>query len=292
MNAPFPVDYGQYFPSGGLLTLARHGMYEMSQTYEVLRDVLGYRAHYVNFGYWPEGDATVEPGRELALRLATALRLPSQAHVLDAGCGLGQAAVDLCDAHDMARIVAVNPCEPQMRFATDLVQRHGCTDRIELVVDDACRLIRELPDASMHGAMMLECLSYFPDPAGFLKELNGRVLAPGGRVVFCVVTSERPQSRWSRRMVGFVSNAKSRPGTYFEGLLEEAGFAEIEREDITEQVIPPVCARARRRLDEAPERATDHHWAAEMVIRRMVTEAERSAAAGFMRYELLSATRG
>ena len=65
-----------FVPSSLVGFLVRRHPYDFVETYVTLRRVYGYQAYYVNLGYWPEGAETVEPGRQLTLRVAEARLLP------------------------------------------------------------------------------------------------------------------------------------------------------------------------------------------------------------------------
>ena len=65
-----------YFVDGSVWQLFRGANpYTFIDTYEVLRRVFGYELNYVNYGYWPEGIGTEEPGRRLTFQLADSLGL-------------------------------------------------------------------------------------------------------------------------------------------------------------------------------------------------------------------------
>ena len=87
-------DYAKHFDTGGVWRVWREGMYGIRDTYQILRWLGGYDAHYVNVGWWPDGLETKEPGRRLALLHGETLGLKPGDKLLDCGCGLGQGAID------------------------------------------------------------------------------------------------------------------------------------------------------------------------------------------------------
>src|SRR5688572_25436133 len=88
-SAPPPPTYDEHFERGTLWQQIRsRNPYTFSQTYHLLREALGYHAHYVNYGYWTEGAATPEPGRKLALLVAERLGLRPGQRLIEAGSGL------------------------------------------------------------------------------------------------------------------------------------------------------------------------------------------------------------
>src|SRR5687767_8460063 len=92
----------RHFVKGSFLGLVRRGHpYDFVETYRAVQVLYGYRAWYVNLGLWTHGAETEEPGRALAMRVAEALALLPDEHVVDVGSGLGQAAVDLVRRHDL-----------------------------------------------------------------------------------------------------------------------------------------------------------------------------------------------
>lgn len=277
--------YEDYFQQGSLFRLWRDGMYVCRETYEILRDVFQYRAHYVNYGYWPDGLDTEEPGRRMAMLVGDALGLKPGDRLIDAGSGLGQASIDLCKAYDLAGVAGVNPCEPQVNFARALVAHHGLEDRIQFHIEDACEFVKGAGKKGFTHAMAIECITHFPDHYGFLETLR-RELPSGGAVAFAVVVASTPEKGLKKRLLKLFSGVEQQTTDYWQGLLKRAGYTDIRRVDITEQVIPPAATYARRRLEAEPDLVRRYGFATSIALKRFMSTAELGAREGRLGYEL------
>jgi cyclopropane fatty-acyl-phospholipid synthase-like methyltransferase len=277
--------YEDYFDAGSLWKLYREGMYVCRETYEILRDVFQYRAHYVNYGYWPDGLETVEPGRQMAMLVGRELGLKAGDRLIDAGSGLGQASIDLCRAFDLAEVVGVNPCEPQVRFARALVESQGLSDRVRFEIEDACKFVVGAGERGFTHAMAIECITHFPDHYGFLETLR-RELPSGGAVAFAVVTSSRPEQGVRKGLMKLFSGVKLESSAYWQGLLTRAGYADVHMVDITSRVIPPAVAYVRRRVEQEPGLVKRYGFATNLALRRFMATAEEGAKEGRLGYEL------
>lgn len=277
--------YEDYFEAGSLWKLYREGMYVCRETYEILRDVFQYRAHYVNYGYWPDGLDTVEPGRQMAMLVGRELGLKAGDRLIDAGSGLGQASIDLCRAFDLAQVVGVNPCEPQVRFARALVDSQGLADRVSFEIEDACQFVKGAGKRGFTHAMAIECITHFPDHYGFLETLRHE-LPSGGAVAFAVVTSSRPEEGLRRGLMKLFSGVKQESSAYWQGLLTRAGYTDVRMIDITSRVIPPAVAYVRRRTEAEPDVVKRYGFATSIALRRFMATAEEGAKEGRLGYEL------
>ncbi len=277
--------YEDHFQPGSLWRLWREGMYVCRETYEILRDVFQYRAHYVNYGYWPDGLDTVEPGRQMAMLVGDALGLKEGDRLIDAGSGLGQASVDLCRAYGLAKVTGVNPCVPQVDFARALVASEGLQDRIDFAVEDACVFVRGAGQRGYTHAMAIECITHFPDHYGFLETLR-RELPSGGAVAFAVVTSSRLETGLKKGLMKLFSGVEQQTSAYWQGLLQKAGYTDVKMVDITSRVIPPAVSFVHRRLEQDPSLLHRYGPATRAALRRFMATAEEGVREGRLGYEL------
>ena len=265
-----------HFVPGSLWGLVRRGHpYDFVETYEVLREVYGYRGDYVNLGLWGEAE---EPGRALVYRVADALRLGTGDRLLEVGSGLGQAAVDLLARHELAEVVGVNPNPGQRGYANALAAGLPVTH----LDGDACAL--EVGEG-FAGVLAVECAGHFSDPAAFLSGAFG-ALRPGGRIALCSNVA-RGRPGWLGRLVmqatyGFVPAT----GEAWEARLAAAGFTEVERVDLTSPVLGGVTNAVLASLPDARV-----GWSTRLVMRLQLGLAARALRAGTLGYELVSATR-
>ncbi len=285
------LDYHEYFRAGSTWQLWRAGNpYEFVQTYEVMRRAFGYGLQYVNFGYWSEGESTDEAGRKMSLLVGEALGLKSGDRLLEGGSGLGQAAVDLCSHFDLARAEGMNPCEPQVRYANDLAAAYGLGDRIQHRVCDASEAVQDFEPGTFTHGMAMECIGVFPDPDAFLRGMHEQ-LPSGGRMAFTVVTSPRKApmlQEWSGKLFFGVGTF---PGERWAERLEAAGFVDVRRQDITQEVFTPMLKVVRERIRNEPELLAQIGPLLRLAVLLLLNRAEKGVAKGQMGYELLVGTR-
>lgn len=268
----------EHFVPGSLVGLLRRGHpYDFVETYEVLREVYGYRGAYVNLGLW---GAQEEPGRALVFRVADALRLAEGDRLLEVGSGLGQGAVDLVARHGLAEVVGVNPNARQRGFANALAAAEGAP--VEHRDGDACALD---VGGDFAGVLAVECAGHFADPEAFLRGAFG-ALRRGGRIALCSNVA-RGRAGWMGRLVmqatyGFVPVS----GEVWAARLRAAGFAEIERVDLTSQVLGGVTNAVLASLPHA-----EVGWTTRLVMQLQLGLAARALRQGTLGYELLAGTR-
>jgi SAM-dependent methyltransferase len=257
----------RHFVRGSFLGwLLRGHPYDFVETYRVVRALYGYRAWYVNLGLWAKGAATVEPGRALALRVADELALCAGESAIDAGAGLGQAAVDLCQTYRLGSVRGINVNQRQVAFARELAQASGLEGRITHVVADACSALSALPARSCDGVLAIECVGHFSDPLGFLRGAR-HVLRPGRRLAFCLNVANRELTFFQRMVIrtsfGFLPATRQT----WEERLASAGFEEIRAVDLTAEVTGALCRALDERLARPTETLSALPWTTRAAVR-------------------------
>jgi cyclopropane fatty-acyl-phospholipid synthase-like methyltransferase len=134
----------------------------------------------IHCGYWDaktrnHADSLVRMNREMAERIL----LCEGARVLDAGCGVGGAAIWLAENYH-AHVTGITLVESQIRRARDYALAHGVQDRVEFELQDFRNT--DYPDASFDVVWAQESVCYLLDKREFLREAF-RLLKPGGRLV-------------------------------------------------------------------------------------------------------------
>jgi ubiquinone/menaquinone biosynthesis C-methylase UbiE len=139
---------------------------------------------YILTGFADKAEDFALSGREAASSLRSFC--PAGAAVLDLGCGVGRVAREL-EPH-VREIDAVDVSEEMICQAREYV---GPSSRIRFHVNDGFTL-PQLSDDSIDFAFSLLTMHHVTRPAfeSYLRELH-RVLRPGGRFLFSVVSRDR-----------------------------------------------------------------------------------------------------
>jgi predicted DCC family thiol-disulfide oxidoreductase YuxK/ubiquinone/menaquinone biosynthesis C-methylase UbiE len=199
----------------------------------------------MHFGYWARGmnplarEAMLERmNREVVGRL----RLQDEGVVADLGCGTGATARSLVRQHPRARVSAVTIVPAQISRGRRL---SAGTESIDFVLADYTAT--ELASAAFDGAYAVEswCHARGAGKRAAVAEA-ARLLKPGGRLVVadCFVKSNRlpwwirgAYRAWCR---SWAITEMAEVGAV-RGALEEAGFTDIEFQDISWRVAPSIA---------------------------------------------------
>jgi SAM-dependent methyltransferase len=149
--------------------------------------------------------------------------------VLDVACGAGGPALRLARGAGCA-LVGIDINARAIATATALADEQGVADRVRFVCHDATAPL-PFPDRTFDAIVCVDAIVGLPDRLRIFAEW-ARVLKPGGRLVFTdpVLTGPLSSAEFAARAPFFFVLA---PPGYDEGLLEEAGFELLRREDVT-----------------------------------------------------------
>ena len=134
--------------------------------------------------FWEIYDRWVSPAVVAALqsdlheRLVS--QLPSDARVLDVGCGGGQHAVQIAERRKDLRVVGIDISTTMVRRARALAERAHVVDRVRFELGDAMDL--KFESHSFDAVYCAGPLKQVPDKSRVLRECH-RVLRPGGRLL-------------------------------------------------------------------------------------------------------------
>ncbi len=146
----------------------------------------------------------------------------AEGRVLEVGIGTGLN-LRYYDKSKVSKIVGLDPAMQMHRLALKRSKRAGMN--VELVGLSAEKI--PLADASFDSIVITYTLCTIPDPVAALKEMR-RVLAPGGRLLFCEHGRAPDESvrRWQRRLQPLWGKIAGgcQLGRDIPQLLREAGF--------------------------------------------------------------------
>jgi SAM-dependent methyltransferase len=167
------------------------------------------------------GEGMEKGHRPLGEQAIELMNIPTDAQVLDIGCGSGWATRLIADKATNGRVVGIDISDEMVRLAADTSKTF---ENVEFRVGSA----EKLPFAAgeFTHAFSMESLYYYADMLSALKEIR-RVLASGGLFVTVVdlYQENEPSHQWIEQLkvpVHLLSFAEYRK------LFEDAGFVNVE----------------------------------------------------------------
>ncbi|AWK10984.1 methyltransferase domain-containing protein [Streptomyces spongiicola] len=149
-----------------------------------------FRGGQLHMWYWYDRDDDAplpEAVHRITRKVTDVLGLRPGEHVLDAGCGSGEASLYLARRHGV-RVTGVTVSEYELDRARERAVAAGLADVAGFGYGDYMRLPFE--DGSFDAVLALESLQNAPDLGQVLGELF-RVLRPGGRLAFSDFSLEK-----------------------------------------------------------------------------------------------------
>lgn len=237
------------------LFLTKRHPYDFRETYKILKEMFGYDSFYVNLGYWTQGEKTVEPGKMLALKLAILLQLKPGDQLIDVGSGLGQAAIDLCQEYDLARIVGININTRQVEFANAITRCKHLDSRVKHIHGDACQDIKQLSGQGFKHVMAIECINHFSDPIGFLTNAYN-VVGPDGSIALSLNIVPKRLNLLQNVLLKMAFGFSPISINQWVKRVEDVGFVDIQVKDVTSNVLNPSLSFALSRLADNSQHNT------------------------------------
>lgn len=290
MSTP-SLNYDRFFEKGSLRRLMGGAdVHDFAETWSTMRRAFGYQLHHVNFGYWPQGVGSPEPGRALTYHMGEALGLSSGDRVLEAGARLGQASADLCERFSLGRVQGFTRSDAEARFANALAQHAGVADRVQHRAEELSQALAQLQPGEFTHGFAQECVGRLPDPQGFFRQMH-RLLPPGGRLAITVVTSPNPPSGPLAKAQRLFAGVVPKGGEHWQASLQQAGFSQVRREDITAHSFTPLLQAVRANIKRDPKLMPVRDPISKRAVLGLLSAVERGVKRGTMGYELLVATR-
>jgi sterol 24-C-methyltransferase len=204
--------------------------------------------------------------RRMEDKLGKELALPEESRVLDAGCGVGDVAGYLAQHYGLY-VCGIDILDFNITAANRRAMRRGVPDRVAFRQMSYADL--DFQDETFDGCYTMETLVHAADADVVVQEFY-RVLKPGARLVLFEYSREADHHMPPRAAAVFrrVSEAAAMPSYQrfehgvLEQLMEQAGFAAINVEDLTAGMLPMLkcfamiakvpyeIARALRREEE------------------------------------------
>ena len=193
-----------------------------------------FRGNYsMNYGYW---DKTVKTRNGSFARLYTyiaeKLSLKTGDRVLDAGCGLGEAACFMAKTYG-CRVTGVTITPMQVAKANDIIKRRGLGDKAKVELADYTKT--NYPDGSFDSIYAIETICHIKDKSDFYKEAY-RLLVPGGRLVVVeYIQKEKPQSPQDQHAMQILLDGWAIPNVWTTDThriaLKKCGYKDIGTQD-------------------------------------------------------------
>ena len=193
-----------------------------------------------HFGLWGP-DTTTD--QEALLRanhtLVQGCDLGPEQHILDAGCGVGWTAITLAEAHGV-HVTGLTNCEPHIAVATDHAEQRGVGHLVEFLCGDFMDL--PFPDENFDMVLNQESFCYARDKLAYLRGVH-RVLKPGARwqalegFTRGLSMSEEQETMHASMQYGW-RMPPLEPWYDVLAILEEAGFEQIQEQDLTSEAMP------------------------------------------------------
>ncbi len=224
--------------------------------------------HFGLFDSMDERPSVSRAAKRMTSRIVSPGAIAPSDVVVDAGCGVGGAAIDVSAQHG-CRVTGLTISQVQVDLATRHAAEAGLADRVRF---SRCDCSARLPfdDGTVDVVMTIEAACHFEDKRRFLAECE-RVLRPAGRLVGSDWMAANDASATDRdallepvcdawRLAGLESPASWRQ------MLEDVGFEVRACEDLRDAVIENARVLERAQLELTLEVANGCHTAEDATL--------------------------
>ncbi|WZH49428.1 uncharacterized protein QYS62_010629 [Fusarium acuminatum] len=223
--------------------------YESWDSRIVYQVIMGGTQH---FGYWDKDTYWPFPLtpqlRRMEEKLFEIIDLPEGSQILDAGCGVGH--VTRYFAQRGMRMLGIDIIDWQIEEARSVASKANLSTSQMRIEKMDYHHLQSIHDASLDGVYTMQSISHAYDPKSAIAEFF-RVTRPGGRIAMVEVerkvsnTKDDPNDRLTQvmKMVNeytvMPTNEAAHLG-YFEDLLKEAGFVDVQVRDWQPNIMPII----------------------------------------------------
>ena len=191
----------------------------------------------LHYGIWEPGIKTAGEAIANTNRIMMELSgITEQDNVLDAGCGVGGAAIYLSSAKN-AHVTGITLSEKQLAFANNLAKEKNLNDKVSFQLMDYTQT--GFADESFDVVWACESMTHVADKEAFIKEAY-RLLKKGGRLIVCdfflKAVDQQDKKLWVKKWMDtwFVDDLVS--VKLFTEQLNRHGFTVKQTLDFTKQI--------------------------------------------------------
>ena len=198
---------------------------------------------YLNFGLWENGIADyVEAAENLVHRMGSILGLTHTSKLLDVAPGMGTQDIYLLKNFAPQSIDGLDVTWKHIEHGRRRSREAGAEDRVRFHHGTAIEL--PFPDCTFTHLLSIEGPEHFDTREKFLHEAR-RVLQPGGVIALADFVVKNPPRNTLEKLVAAaarklwqVPRANVYSGEVYRRKMDEAGFGEVELDEIGASVIP------------------------------------------------------
>jgi len=191
----------------------------------------------LHYGIWEDGVKTFRDSLINTNKiLMNLVQVEESDQVLDAGCGVGGAAIFLCEMKN-AKVTGISLSQKQIDFATIAAQKRGLQDKVHFRLMDYTQT--SFPNESFDVIWACESISSATDKTLFIQEAY-RLLKKGGRLIlsdfFLTSEDQTDHSDWIKKWGDTWGISNFVTSHSFADSLDDMGFINTQIFDYTSKI--------------------------------------------------------